>query len=81
MLEIVEMLQELAKKIGNNASVGIEFHQHDNIPPEIIFRVDWPNDFHFRHSIPFLRMECQPDDILKIITYHAQRAYDREKTS
>lgn len=80
MLEIVKMLQELSDKIGNGASVRIEFRRYENKYPEIVFRVDWPDDFHVQNSFSMFRISDRPNDILEMMVYAAQHAYaDKEK--
>jgi len=75
MLGIAEKLLELSEMIGNGASVSIECRRREGLSPTMIFRVDWENDFHFRHELSFVRLAAQPNDILKIVAYHAQREY------
>lgn len=76
MLEIANKLLELSNLIGNNASVEIQLRCWEKLEPEVVFRVDWPNDLHFMKTFSFVRLKAQPNDILKIIAYHAKKEYE-----
>jgi hypothetical protein len=80
IIEIYSLLLHASERIGNTASVGFELMRANDVSNALLFRVDWDEEnYHFRFTFSETRLLAQPDDIVDILVYQAQRAYNNEQ--
>lgn len=76
LIDLYEILDKTSEKIGNSASVGFELMRREGRMPSLVFRVDWyKENFRFCEEFTITRLLAQPEDIIKIVIYQAQKAF------
>lgn len=78
MLRTTNKLLELAQKIDKGAIVTLQIRPREFLPPEVVFKVDWPNYVHFERLLNYedLSHEARPDYILDSLVDEARKKFE-----
>jgi len=78
---IIQTLEQMSIAIGDDVSVDIEYEKHPDLEPRIIFRIDWPNNFHYRYVFSAEQVKMSYGNIYSIVVDKAREEYDKKINS